>query len=93
MYLVIHGEVRVLIVRSGWATLRTSGQRVLLRNNRSLWLKECVVQLRLCWKRKSSGSSNSIKILSEYRRSAAGASKSKTVRNPHGVLLLSSAWW
>lgn len=27
MYLVIHGEVHVLIVRSGWATMRTSGRK------------------------------------------------------------------
>lgn len=27
MYLVMHGEVRVLIVRSGWATMRTSGRK------------------------------------------------------------------
>lgn len=26
MYRAIHGEVRVLIVRSGWATMRTSGR-------------------------------------------------------------------
>lgn len=27
MYLVIHREVLVLIVRSGWATMRTSGRK------------------------------------------------------------------
>lgn len=51
--------------------------RLLLKDNRSLWLKECVVQLRLCWKRKSSNSSNGIKVLRENRGSMARASRSK----------------
>lgn len=42
------------------AHLRTN---ILVRDNRSLWLRECVVQLRLCWNRKSSDGSNRIKIL------------------------------
>lgn len=56
------------------------------------------MQLRLCWKRKSSDSSNRIKVLWEYRGSVARASKSKSGREsswgtPPLLGLVVIAWW